>query len=126
MVAGAPVVIVTGGMGFIGSNLVAHLVEGADVVVCDWPGQDERWRNIAKHEIADLAVHFDQGMPGNRGIVGCIAGLAGYGRVPEFEIRHVNVDNAFQQLQGSDAIIATAVVHERDMQSFFSCQVNGG
>ena len=35
MAEGTPVVVVTGGMGFIGSNLVAHLVEGADVVVCD-------------------------------------------------------------------------------------------
>jgi ADP-L-glycero-D-manno-heptose 6-epimerase len=51
-----PVVVVTGGMGFIGSNLVAHLVDSADVVVCDWPGRDERWRNIARHDIADLVM----------------------------------------------------------------------
>jgi ADP-L-glycero-D-manno-heptose 6-epimerase len=51
-----PVVVVTGGMGFIGSNLVAHLVGSADVVVCDWPGRDERWRNIAKHDVADLVM----------------------------------------------------------------------
>jgi ADP-L-glycero-D-manno-heptose 6-epimerase len=47
--------LVTGGVGFIGSNLVAALSDrGADVVVCDRFGQDERWRNIAKHEIADV------------------------------------------------------------------------
>jgi ADP-L-glycero-D-manno-heptose 6-epimerase len=50
-------VLVTGGAGFIGSNIVARLcADGRDVVVCDWLGQanEERWRNIAKHPIADL------------------------------------------------------------------------
>ena len=51
-------VLVTGGAGFIGSNIVARLCAdgGWDVVVCDWLGAAEegRWRNIAKHPIADL------------------------------------------------------------------------
>ncbi len=47
--------LVTGGAGFIGSNLVAHLAgAGAEVVVCDWLGSDERWRNLAHHELAGL------------------------------------------------------------------------
>jgi ADP-L-glycero-D-manno-heptose 6-epimerase len=47
--------LVTGGAGFIGSNLVAQLCARAEeVVVCDWMGRDERWRNLAKHEIADI------------------------------------------------------------------------
>jgi ADP-L-glycero-D-manno-heptose 6-epimerase len=45
--------LVTGGAGFIGSNLVAALSErGSDVIVCDWFGEDSRWRNLSKHEIA--------------------------------------------------------------------------
>lgn len=47
--------LVTGGAGFIGSNLVAALAaRGDEVVVCDWMGQDERWRNLRNHEIAAL------------------------------------------------------------------------
>jgi ADP-L-glycero-D-manno-heptose 6-epimerase len=49
-----PIYLVTGGAGFIGSNLVAHLAPRADVVVSDWLRRDERWRNLAKHDIADL------------------------------------------------------------------------
>lgn len=47
--------LVTGGAGFIGSNIVAALSERNDeVVVCDWLRDDERWRNLSKHEISDI------------------------------------------------------------------------
>jgi ADP-L-glycero-D-manno-heptose 6-epimerase len=47
--------VITGGAGFIGSNLAATLAErGAEVAVCDWLRSDERWRNLSKHEIAAL------------------------------------------------------------------------
>lgn len=52
------IVLVTGGAGFIGSNITARLVEDGDldVVVCDWLRATDlgKWRNIAKHAIADF------------------------------------------------------------------------
>jgi ADP-L-glycero-D-manno-heptose 6-epimerase len=49
--------VVTGGSGFIGSNIVAALAaRGEEVAVCDWLRSDDRWRNLAKHEIASLVA----------------------------------------------------------------------
>ncbi|MBK19529.1 MAG: ADP-glyceromanno-heptose 6-epimerase [Rhodospirillaceae bacterium] len=49
-------ILVTGGAGFIGSNLVAELESAGanDIVVCDRLGSDEKWRNIAKRDLADI------------------------------------------------------------------------
>ena len=48
--------LVTGGAGFIGSNLVAALNEAGrgDVVVSDVLGHDGKWRNLAKRQLADI------------------------------------------------------------------------
>ncbi|MGJ4945750.1 ADP-glyceromanno-heptose 6-epimerase [Bradyrhizobium sp. HKCCYLS1011] len=48
--------LVTGGAGFIGSNLVAALNDAGrtDVVVCDRLGDEGKWRNLAKRQIADF------------------------------------------------------------------------
>ena len=50
--------VVTGGAGFIGSNIVAALDEkqAGAVVVCDRLGDGDKWRNIAKRELADIVV----------------------------------------------------------------------
>jgi ADP-L-glycero-D-manno-heptose 6-epimerase len=43
-------ILLTGGTGFIGSNLHAALHErGAEVVILDWLGDEGKWRNLAKH-----------------------------------------------------------------------------
>jgi len=48
--------LVTGGAGFIGSNIVAALNDAgrSDVVVCDTLGHDGKWRNLAKRQLADI------------------------------------------------------------------------
>ncbi len=48
--------LVTGGAGFIGSNIVAALNEAghSDVVVCDDLGSEGKWRNLAKRQLADV------------------------------------------------------------------------
>jgi ADP-L-glycero-D-manno-heptose 6-epimerase len=44
-------ILVTGGAGFIGSNLHAALAaEGQEVLICDWLGQEgQKWRNFLHH-----------------------------------------------------------------------------
>ncbi|MDE3060047.1 MAG: ADP-glyceromanno-heptose 6-epimerase [Pseudomonadota bacterium] len=51
-------ILVTGGGGFIGSNLVAALLERGthDVAVCDAFGGSEKWRNLAKHPVSEIIM----------------------------------------------------------------------
>jgi ADP-L-glycero-D-manno-heptose 6-epimerase len=48
--------LVTGGAGFIGSNMVASLNEAGhgDVVVSDFLHSGDKWRNLAKCQLADV------------------------------------------------------------------------
>jgi ADP-L-glycero-D-manno-heptose 6-epimerase len=50
------VIAITGGAGFIGSNIAAALdTAGADIVIIDRLGSDDfKWRNIAKRRLLDL------------------------------------------------------------------------
>jgi ADP-L-glycero-D-manno-heptose 6-epimerase len=53
--------LVTGGAGFIGSNLVASLNEAGrtDIAVNDMLGSDGKWRNLASRRIADFVPPAD-------------------------------------------------------------------
>jgi ADP-L-glycero-D-manno-heptose 6-epimerase len=50
--------LVTGGAGFIGSNIVAALNEAGrtDIVVCDALGSTGKWHNLAKRQLADVVA----------------------------------------------------------------------
>jgi ADP-L-glycero-D-manno-heptose 6-epimerase len=52
----ASMLLVTGGAGFIGSNVVASLNEAgrADIAVNDALGSDGKWRNLGSRQIADF------------------------------------------------------------------------
>jgi len=49
-------IVVTGGAGFIGSNILADLEARAshELVVCDRLGTEDKWRNLAKRELTDI------------------------------------------------------------------------
>jgi ADP-L-glycero-D-manno-heptose 6-epimerase len=49
--------LVTGGAGFIGSNIVASLCDrGEPVAICDRLRSQEKWRNIAKRDLVDIVT----------------------------------------------------------------------
>lgn len=52
------IVLITGGAGFIGSNLAAALLAKGTrrVVVCDRFGATEKWRNLAHHAVWDVVM----------------------------------------------------------------------
>ncbi len=48
-------ILVTGGAGFIGSNIAAALSDkGDEVIICDWLEQGDKWKNLANHVICDF------------------------------------------------------------------------
>jgi ADP-L-glycero-D-manno-heptose 6-epimerase len=51
-----PMILVTGGAGFIGSNLHAALASaGQEVLICDWLGHEgQKWRNLLHHAPAAI------------------------------------------------------------------------
>jgi ADP-L-glycero-D-manno-heptose 6-epimerase len=83
-------ILVTGGAGFIGSNLVAALAERGigPIAVCDRFRDGAKWRNLAKHPIA-AAVHpddLDAWLAENGGAVSCIFHMGAISATTETDV----------------------------------------
>ena len=107
-------ILVTGGAGFIGSNIVARLVDDAsvDVVVCDRLREAAagKWRNLAKHAIADFIAPER-----------LFSWLADRGRGVELVV-HMAAMSSTLELD-ADKIIENNFALSRDL--FRSCAENG-
>ena len=53
-------ILITGGAGFLGSNIAARLcADGHDVAIADRLGHGDKWRNIAKRPVTDIVAPQD-------------------------------------------------------------------
>ncbi len=81
--------VVTGGAGFIGSNIAAALAaRGDEVAVSDWFRSDERWRNLAKHEIGALIAPEDltAWLRGHRGDIEAVIHMGAVSATTETDV----------------------------------------
>lgn len=89
--------LVTGGAGFIGSNIVASLEEKGlgPIVVCDRLRDGVKWKNLAKRELMDV-VHpddLDDFLEANRGGITAIFHMGAISATTEFDADKVFENN---------------------------------
>lgn len=86
----------TGGAGFIGSNIVAHLSErGEEIAVCDWLKRDRRWENLAKHEVAAILAppYLPTWLEGNSGALTAVVHMGAISATTESDIDQLADNN---------------------------------
>lgn len=91
-------IVVTGGAGFIGSNIVAALAaRGQPVAVVDRLGADDKWRNLAKHELADMVApeHCLQWLDAHAGALDAVVHMGAISSTTEADADLV-IDNNFR------------------------------
>lgn len=83
-------IVVTGGAGFIGSNIAAALERRAseEIVVVDWLGDAEKWKNIAKRPLTDVVPPEDIGafLEENRRVVSAVIHMGAISTTTEKDV----------------------------------------
>ena len=89
--------LITGGAGFIGSNIAAALDDaGADIVVSDWLGKDEhKWRNIAKRRLLDIIPPEATGafLDANQGKISGVVHMGAISTTTEADVDAIVLNN---------------------------------
>lgn len=93
-------IVVTGGAGFIGSCIVAELdrQDIHDVYVVDWLSNDDRWKNIAKHELGGVILpeQMDEFLEKNKSNITAVINMGAISTTTERDVDKILVNN--QQL----------------------------
>ena len=93
---GDDLIVVTGGAGFIGSNIVVDLARaGLRVVVCDHFRSGDKWRNIAAARLHDIVRPSDllEWLARHRGEVAAIVHMAAISSTTEKDVDRIAATN---------------------------------